>query len=458
MTQAEPAYLFDRLLGPDGWQAEATVVIDGVGRIKEIRAARAGDDKVGGIALPGMANAHSHAFQWALAGRTEPKGGKGADFWSWRQVMYNAVEMLEPPDLFHIARAAYTRMLEAGYTSVAEFHYLHRDKTGARYANPAEMSLALASAADEAGIALTLLPALYTRGGFDDRPLEGAQRRFFLDADDFIVLAEFIAVRPGARTQVGLALHSLRAVPPAVIATVGELRREVNPEMPIHIHIAEQPKEVAECEEILGASPIRWLNGAVEIDTSWHLVHATHADEDELTEIAAFAGSVVLCPTTEANLADGPFDLDSFLDAGGRMAIGSDSHVEIDPFAELRLLDYGRRLKTGRRHVASRKHGPGVGERLWADAAAAGAGAVSRAAGGLAPGQPADIVVLSLGDPRFSGASADQLMDGIIFGRWQAPVDRVMVGGEWKVEGGRHVKRESLDAGLDQTLRKIVES
>lgn len=456
MAEAEFTYAFDFLLAAEGWWEKAALVVDPAGHIKEVRAANADDEQIGGIALPGMPNAHSHAFQWALAGRTEPRGGEGVDFWGWRQVMYRAIEKLEPNDVFHIARAAYGRMLEAGYTSVAEFHYLHRDPAGARYANPAEMALALATAADEAGIALTLLPALYTRGGFDDSPLEGAQRRFFLDPDDFVVLAEYIAVRPGAATQMGAAVHSLRAVPPSMLGSIADLRREIGPDAPIHIHIAEHPREVAECREILGATPIKWLDGKVGVDEAWHLVHATHADEEELTETAAFAGSVVLCPTTEANLADGLFDLDGFLAAGGCFAIGSDSHVAIDPFEELRLLEYGRRLNTGRRNLKTHKHDPATATGLWSAAAVAGAAALGRSAGGLSPGRSADIIVLRQADPRLEGAGTDRLLDGIIFGGWRAPVERVMVGGKWRVEGGEHAKRQALDEGLDQVLLKIA--
>ncbi|HEY4556465.1 MAG TPA: formimidoylglutamate deiminase, partial [Lysobacter sp.] len=300
-----------------------------------------------GWQLPGIANLHSHAFQRAMAGLAERRGGAGDDsFWTWRETMYRFAARFDPDTLHAVATQLYVEMLEAGYTTVCEFHYLHHAPDGRAYADPAAMSRALVAAARETGIRLTLLPVLYMTGGFDGRALAERQRRFAHSVDDYLALLESLRGETGPTVTVGCALHSLRAVPEdamhAVLAALPDSTR-------VHVHIAEQTAEVDECVSVRGARPVRWLLDNAPVDARWTLVHATHLDAGEVRDLAASRATVAICPTTEANLGDGLFPLRDYLDAGGRWGIGSDSHVSVSPVEELRWLEYGQRLVTRRR-------------------------------------------------------------------------------------------------------------
>lgn len=355
-------------------------------------AAPAAGDRIAGTVVPGMPNLHSHAFQRAMAGRAERASGAHDDFWSWREAMYALATALEPDALHRIALAAYRAMRRAGYTAVAEFHYLHRDPRGAWYADKAATADALIRAAREAGIAICLLPALYSAANASGGALSERQRRFATSVDDVLEIADALRARHAADpgVTVGVCAHSLRAVSLAQFAGLlaGSPR-----DVPVHLHIAEQEREVAEIREAYGARPIELVLATFDVDARWCLVHATQATDAEVAALARSGAVAGLCPTTEANLGDGVFALAAYLAAGGAFGIGSDSNVTIDVAAELRLLEYGQRL-VHRRRVVARSGARSCGETLYASAALGGARACGFAAGALAAGMRADLVEL----------------------------------------------------------------
>jgi formimidoylglutamate deiminase len=387
-----------------------------------------------GWMLPGIANLHSHAFQRAMAGLAERRTDPADSFWTWRETMYRFAARFEPDTLQAIAAQLYAEMLEAGYTSVCEFHYLHHAPDGRPYADPAAMSRALVAAAREAGIRLTLLPVLYMTGGFDGRALSERQRRFGHDVDAYLRLLETLRADAGASLQVGCALHSLRAVPEdAMVRVLDALPADAR----VHIHIAEQVPEVEECIALRGARPVRWLLDRFPVDARWTLVHATHLDAGEVRDLAASRATVAICPTTEANLGDGLFPLGDYLDAGGRWGIGSDSHVSVSPVEELRWLEYGQRLATRRRNVAVTPHTSSVGETLLHGVAGS-----MGASTGFEPGL--DRVLLDPHAASLVGALASDVADRWIFAGNRSPVAQVDVGGRACVREGRHLDAEAI--------------
>ncbi|HEY6544646.1 MAG TPA: formimidoylglutamate deiminase [Dokdonella sp.] len=421
-----------------------------------------GAEALGRFVLPGMPNLHSHAFQRAMSGLAERRASDGDSFWTWREVMYAFAGRIGPDELRAIAAQLYVEMLEAGYTQVCEFHYLHHQPDGRAYADPAAMSLALVEAAQEAGIGLTLLPVLYMTGGFDGRALSQRQRRFQHGVDGYLRLVERLRMLESPLMRVGIALHSLRAVPPAAMREVLEgaerlpQSRHGHPAdaMPIHIHIAEQVAEVEECVAVHGARPVAWLLDHAEVDARWCLVHATHIDARELRRLAASGAVAGLCPTTEANLGDGLFPLAAWFGADGAIGIGSDSHISVSPVEELRWLEYGQRLATRQRNIAADARTPSTGERLFGGALEGGARAAGVAIGWLAGGDPAepsvgpraDLVVLDERAPLLAGRGAGEAIDTWLFAGNANLVRHVMVGGEWVVRDARHRDRDRIAA------------
>jgi formimidoylglutamate deiminase len=372
--------------------------------------------------------------------------------------MYRFLERLTPDDVRAIAAQLYVELLQGGYTTVAEFHYLQHDPDGRPYADPAAMALALHAAAEEAGIGLTLLPCLYMTGGFGDRPLEGGQRRFRLDPDGLFALLDRLDAifRDDPARRLGIAPHSLRAVPEAALrAAVAEARRR-DPAAPIHIHVAEQVREVRDCLEATGRRPAQLLLDLVAVDSGFCLVHATHLEDAEVAALAASGAVAGLCPSTEADLGDGLFRLAEHLDAGGRIGIGSDSNIGADAAAELRLLEHGQRLASLRRLVAASPGEPSCGGRLWRAALTGGALAVGRPVGRLAPGFRADLVVLDGSHPSLAHATDDRLLDGWIFGPGATPVRDVMVGGVWAVRDGTHPLERRIADAYRVVLRRLL--
>ena len=455
----------------DGWHANVTLAIGADGRL--VTSTESTGGVLGAWVLPGMPNLHSHAFQRAMAGLAERKGrtpglageraGQSAasggtaqvtddSFWSWRETMYAFAAAIGPDELKAVAAQLYVEMLKAGYTQVCEFHYLHHQPDAAPYAPAEAMSLALIEAARETGIALTLLPVLYMSGGFDGRALGVRQRRFGHEVSAYLRLLETLRTREAANLRVGIALHSLRAVPAVALREV--LASGLATGSPIHIHIAEQLGEVQDCLALRGARPVEWLLAHADVDAHWCLVHATHLTDAETVSLARSGAVVGLCPTTEANLGDGLFPLAAYAEAGGVFGIGSDSHISISPVEELRWLEYGQRLRTHHRNVAARDHGASVGETLWRAALHGGAQASGMPVGTLHPGMRADLIVLDDSSPLLAARDQRSVLDSFIFAGNTPLVRDVMVGGQWVVRDFRHHDEERIAA----RYRRVVEN
>ncbi|MGI8840744.1 MAG: formimidoylglutamate deiminase [Caulobacteraceae bacterium] len=446
---------FETALLPTGWEAPVRIthangLIVGV----EAGAAAQEGDERGGIAIPGLGNVHSHAFQRGMAGLAETRGPDADDFWSWRAVMYRFVDRLSPEDVEAIAALAYVEMLESGFTRVGEFHYLHHDLDGRPYSDPARMAGAIAAAAGAAGIGLSLLPVFYAHGDFGGAAPTAGQRRFVNTPDSFARLLEdarhIVRMLPDA--VVGIAPHSLRAVTPDQLALILPLAGDG----PIHIHIAEQAREVEACVAWCGRRPVEWLLDHAPVDDNWCLVHATHMSEAETGRLAASGAVAGLCPITEANLGDGIFPAAPYFSAGGAFGVGSDSNVLIDAAEELRMLEYGQRLIRQGRNVLASEHRPSVGAALFAGAHQGGARALGARPLGLAPGAPADVVCLDAGHPSVIGRQGDAFIDGWIFAARGGAVERVWRGGRKVVEGGRHVGRDIIAHAYRRTLARLL--
>ncbi len=397
---------------------------------------RQGATRLSGPVLPGVVNTHSHAFQRAIVGLTERLGARGSDgasddFWSWRDRMYSAANRISPAQLETIAAQLYAELLAGGYTQVCEFHYLHNDVDGAAYANPAEMSLALVRAARRTGMGLTLLPTLYMRAGFAHGGLRADQRRFASTPDSIVRIAETVQAHTAgdARVNVGVAIHSLRAVSPAAIQELAAFARQHH--MPVHIHIAEQAQEVDDCLAHTGQRPMEWLLEHVDVDARWNLVHATHATRHELAGVQARGAAIVICPSTEANLGDGVFDLAGYAQVSGQWSVGSDSHVTRRWSEELRLLEYSQRLTQRKRNVAAQALGPLSSATALLQGALGGAGsATGLALDGIAVGQRADFAVLDGQSAALLGIPAGNLLDAMVFSSPDAQFDAVYVAGQ----------------------------
>jgi formimidoylglutamate deiminase len=438
------SYFADNVWLPHGWSSDVRLGVQPDGSLKDVAedVERGDAQYLGSHVLPGMPNLHSHAFQRAMAGRAEHMTHPEDSFWTWREAMYQCAQQIGPDTLAAIAAQLYVEMLKCGYTAVCEFHYLHHRPDGMPYAPREAMADAILRAARQSGIGLTLLPTLYQSGGLDGRALSERQRRFRHEVPDFLRLIETLREREDGQTMIGIAFHSLRAVPEAAMREV--LDSEIAREGPIHVHIAEQSAEVRDCLQHRGARPVAWLLDNAPVDPRWCLVHATHMDASE-TEALARSGAVAgLCPTTEANLGDGVFTLMPFLEAGGAIGVGSDSQVSISPIEELRWLEYGQRLVRRARNVVASHETPHVGENLWREALVGGAQAAQRKLGALAPGHRADLLVLDDAAPELAGIPRAHLLDALVFSGNRNLVRDVMVGGQWQVRGGRHLDEERI--------------
>ncbi|MGH8286863.1 MAG: formimidoylglutamate deiminase [Steroidobacteraceae bacterium] len=446
---------FASALLPQGWVDDVRVIVTegGIERIESSVVPGARDERHA-IAVPGMPNLHSHAFQRAMAGLAETRDATGSSFWTWRDLMYRFVDTLSADDIEAIAAYAYVEMLESGFTRVGEFHYLHHAPDGAPYSDPAELCARIAAAASDAGIALTLLPVFYAHSGFGGAAAKHEQRRFIHDIDGFARLME------GARRvatslpdgRVGVAPHSLRAVTPAELDAVAGLTANG----PIHIHIAEQTGEVEDCIAWCGRRPVEWLLDHADVDARWCLVHATHLSSEEAARLASSDAVAGLCPVTEANLGDGLFPAESFMRAGGRFGIGSDSNVLIDAAAELRLLEYGQRLQHRARSVLALETGQSTGRRLFEAACSGGAQALDGGAPGITESAPADIVSLHAAHPSLIERRGDAMLDSWIFAGGSGLVDCVWRHGRKLVEGGRHHARSRIADRYARTLRQLL--
>ena len=491
---------FERLLVEDRWQHDAVVEVDERGRIVSVEpgGGSGGCETVAGWTVPGVPNVHSHSFQRALAGLAE--GGGPDSFWSWREVMYAFLRQLTPDDVEAITAQLHVEMLKAGFTCVGEFHYLHHAPDGGAYDDPAEMSRRIIAAARATGIGLVHMPVVYEAGGFGGEPLAGSQRRFRMDPGGAARLHEALggevsgpvgsarADPSASAVQLGWALHSLRAVPRESLGRLSEFVSGVEGTdagsagapptpraaggAPVHIHVAEQEKEVRDCLTHRGARPVEWLLDHAPVDERWCLVHATHVSDAEMARVARRGAVVGLCPTTEANLGDGLFPVGTFTALGGRFGIGTDSHVSRSPVEELRLLDYGQRLVSGTRSVLGR-----VGDARSAAAtgtSTADAGALSGAGGALLmhawgggcralaweggkveSGSRADLVVLDAEHPALVGRCGPAVLDSWVFSGTDNPVRDVMVGGEWVVREGRHRREEEVARAFVEAVKGL---
>ena len=437
-----------------GWARDVCVTVGDAGFIDSVEPANRDGATSVGVLLPAAGNLHSHGFQRALAGLAEARGPAGSDdFWSWRDLMYRFLAELGPDEVEAIAARAQMEMLEAGFASVGEFHYLHHQADGTPYDQPAELTRRLLGAAAQTGIGFTHLPVLYMRGGLDGRPLAGGQRRFGCDPDGFARLYEACAeslVDCPADFRLGVAPHSLRAVSPEGL----EFATRLAGDAPIHIHIAEQVAEVEAVESALGARPVQWLLDNAPVDERWCLVHATHVTDDECDAVAA-AGSVVgICPVTEADLGDGIFDAVRFAGAGGRFGVGTDSNIRISLTEELRMLEYSQRLRD-RRRVLLADQDRSCGRLLYERAAWAGAQALGRDAGRIAPGALADLVALDAESALLAGLSGDRLLDAWIFAGDDRAVTDIWAAGRHVVRDGRHIRRDEIVRRFASVIRDI---
>ena len=453
-------YYAEHALLPDGWATRVRLDVDANGWISKVVANADAEsaERLAGPLLPGMPNLHSHAFQRAMAGLGEVRGSPDDDFWSWRELMYKFAGRITPQQSMAVARHLYIEMLKSGYTAVAEFHYVHNDPTGQPYANPAEMSLAHVAAASEAGIAITMLPVLYSNGNFGAAPLGPRQQRFRTGPED--ILATVRAVRKAAAGHAdlncGVAPHSLRAAGLDGLRDLLTGLEAIDASAPIHIHIAEQTREVDDSLAFSGQRPVEWLFEHLPVDHRWCLVHATHLNNNEMLALARSGAIAGLCPTTEGNLGDGIFPLPDYRAAGGRYGIGSDSHVSRNPLEELRLLEYVQRLVLRKRNLVVGNVSAAVGTTLWLEAAAGGAQAMGRKMGALAAGQRADFVVLDGEQPDIAGKSGDMIANAAIFSGTQGLVRDVMVGGRWQVRDGRHALEDSASRDYGKAVKALL--
>jgi len=443
---------------PSGWARNVRLEIDADGLFTAITpdASADGAERVAGPLLAGMPNLHSHAFQRAMAGLAEVAGNPNDSFWTWRDLMYRLVGRLSPEQVGVIARQLYIEMLKAGYTGVAEFHYVHHDVDGKPYANPTELALRVSQAATEAGIGLTLLPVFYSHAGFGGQAPSEGQRRFINSTENYLKLIDGLRTHLASQPQqsLGLCFHSLRAVTPQQIAQV--LGADTSG-CPVHIHIAEQQKEVDDCLAWSGRRPLQWLYENVAVDERWCLVHATHAEADEVTAMARSGAVAGLCLTTEANLGDGIFPAVDYLAQHGRFGIGSDSHVSLSVVEELRWLEYGQRLRDQRRNRLYGQDQPMVGRTLFDAALTGGAQALGQPTGELAVGKRADLLVLDGGDPYLQSARGDAILNRWLFAGGDRQVRDVMVAGQWRVRDGRHALEEQSARDFAGVLRELLD-
>ncbi|SFK93943.1 formimidoylglutamate deiminase [Falsiroseomonas stagni] len=446
----------DALL-PGGWARDVMVEVDGAGWITAVTPGFAGPQgtarRLHGHVVPGVPNLHSHAFQRAMAGGAERRSPEGRDsFWTWRETMYRFVGLFTPEDAEAVAAQLYAELLEHGFTGICEFHYLHHQPDGTPYDDPAEMAKRHVAAARRTGIGMTMLPSLYRHGGIFGLEPHAGQRRFLNDLDGFARIVEGAREEAGDDPQmtVGLAPHSLRACTPAMI------RKIAGYDGPIHIHAAEQPKEVEECIAVTGKRPVRWILDSLPVDERWVLIHATHMDDGEVEELAKTGAVAGLCPSTEASLGDGTFALTKFLAAGGRFGIGTDSHVGTAPRDELRQLETSQRLRDHARAVATGAANPHPGRTLLEGALAGGAQASGRKIGAIAPGMRADLVELDTAHPTLVGRQGDGLLDAWVFSGQGNPVRTVVCGGRVVVEAGRHVDAMPIGEQFARTMRRLL--
>lgn len=440
-------------LTPEGWQSDVSVTLD-KGRIAKVTPGSAPQGSRVGCLLPAPVNAHSHAFQRAMAGMTERRGPDPRDtFWTWRQLMFRFLDRITPAQVQAIAAFVQMEMLEAGYGTNVEFHYLHHQSGGVPYAQMSEMSNQIAAAADQSGIGLTLLPVFYQTGGLDGRALTSGQQRFGNDPDRFARLAAEARTRIGqgpADWGFGIAPHSLRAAPADAIREVIRLA----PDGPIHMHLAEQEAEVAEVLAATGQRPVDWVLNTLAPDARWHFIHCTQMTPQETEGLARSGATAVLCPLTEASLGDGIFDGVRWTNAGGTIAIGSDSNIRIALAEELRQFETSQRLRDHSR-AALATPDRSTGRRLFDAICIGGGAAAGRRTGALAVGNWADMLALDTSHPDLDGVTGDMILDSYIFAGDDRMIGDVWSAGRHMVTQGRHIHRDPIEAAYRAAVRDL---
>lgn len=439
---------------PTGWATDVMLAIDDDGTISQLQTSMQG--AAPGCLLPGVANLHSHAHQRAMAGLAERSGASDDSFWTWRTTMYAFLDAIRPQHLHAIASQLYLEMLKAGYTRVAEFQYLHHQADGSPYANIAEMSLHTLSAARDVGLGITNLPVLYQYGGFGRQPISDQQRRFANDPEHYLNIVEGLVneSKNDRNVVTGLAAHSLRAVSKESFDDV--LRSdEKQGQRPIHIHIAEQTKEVDDCVSWCNARPVEYLFDSFNVDQRWCLIHATHMTEAETSQLAGSGAVAGLCPTTEGNLGDGFFNATQYFAEKGNLGIGSDSHISISPSEELRWFEYGQRLRYRSRNQLAGGFNRSTGRNLFETVVAGGAQACGHNSGAIEVGKRADFVVLDTNHPLLCERDGDELIDSWVFSGNANTVRDVYVGGRKVIDAGHHAQEQQIEARFRSTLKEL---
>ena len=448
----------------DGWQDNVLLSLDCNGVIQEIKPQVSLDsdfngERLNGCLIPGMVNSHSHAFQWAMAGLAE-RSGQGSDsFWSWRNTMYSFVHNITPDDLRVIASALYMQMLKAGYTSVGEFHYLHHDFLGARYNNPAEMSLQIFEAAKLSGIALTLLPVFYRYSGFGEQAPNKGQARFINNPEEYTTLLDKVAdLAKQYEQKFGIAPHSLRAVNHSDINLAIDHLNRLDPQSPIHIHIAEQTKEVQDCLNYYNQRPVEWLMNNFDVENRWCLVHATHMNQQEVANVADSNAVVSICTTTEGNLGDGFFPMMAYKNLKGRWSVGSDSHISINACEELRWLEYQQRLQHQSRTLLTKAEHSSNGLWLWQEAVKGGAQSLAQNSGKLEESYSADWIELDMDSLPLLGKKHDQIIDSFIFNQqlFSNTIKSVWVKGKKWVENNTHIEQQKIEQEFSAVIKRLT--
>jgi formimidoylglutamate deiminase len=445
---------FSSALLPEGWAEDVCIAVDGGGMIAAVTRGSREGELIPGIALPAMPNVHSHAHQRLMQGLAE-RAGPGADsFWTWRETMYGFALRLAPEDLEAVAAQAYVEMLKAGFSVVGEFQYLHHQPDGAPYDEPAEMSLRCIAAAEETGIAITLLPALYAQGGFGGQPPAEGQRRFVNGADGFLGIMETLRAACDASPlrRLGIAPHSLRAVSTDLLKPV---LAAIPSSAPVHIHVAEQLKEVEDCLAWCGKRPVELLLESFEVSPRWCAIHATHMTPAETHGLARSGVVAGLCPTTEANLGDGIFPATAFVGHGGFIAIGSDSHITIGAAEDLRMLEYSQRLRDHTRNALAAP-GASTGRTIFEAALKGGARSMNQPVGALSPGYRADICVLDGDHPALIGRTGDTILDSWIFSGGNACVKDMFVAGAHLVKDRAHIREAEIEGRYRRAVKRLA--
>ncbi|HMJ69573.1 MAG TPA: formimidoylglutamate deiminase [Cyclobacteriaceae bacterium] len=450
-------FRFTGLYTNKGWLMPAYVAVDENGIIRSISSDSPDHaiaaETVQGYALPGFQNAHSHAFQYAMTGDAEmhPPGIED-DFWTWREAMYRCALSVNPSQAEAIAAMVYAEMLRNGYTHVAEFHYLHHDKTGKPYSNIAEMGEKMLSAAKTAGIRITLIPVFYQKAGFGQPPADRQRRFISAKTDEYLKLLDASIRSCGyyALANAGFSVHSLRAV------DGDDVKRTYNEgpkHLPFHLHVSEQKKEVTDCLAYTGMRPMQWLLSSLPVNGNFHLVHSTHLDDTELKDLAASKANVVLCPSTEGNLGDGIFRMKEYVKAGGRWCIGTDSHIGLDPLEEFRMIDYRQRLLTNLRSTFEGE----AAHYLFGTAQTQGRLAMGRNVPEyFSPGEPFDAIVYNARSPRLSTASEANLLSVLLYHGNSSMAMGTIVSGKWVVKNQKHIRFESIRGTFVKAMKEIT--